>query len=368
MNAGVVDDDLDRARRPAAARRPRCAAARSVTSKAIASALPPAATIASAIASAASSRVLAWTMTWAPSRASRSAIAWPMPPLAPVTRARRPRVGLARSLMAAAMRDAGVEHDGEAPGGDLAARVLDAKGVEEPSGIARLALGDDAQRVALGGGQVVEPPGAEPDLARARQEARRRASRPRPAPAGRRAGPRLRRVLDRRAGHQAAAAAQRMGRVAVAGGDAFDPARRPRPPCDRAGTSCRGAAPAPRCRRGRAWPGSGRSLRGGPRVATRSTFANGVPSVIGRLRHLRSRGRRAARSIPRPAGRSAAAPVQPRSRNDQAVDPLAGREAAPRGGIADAQQQRPPVAERGAHARQHLVLLARARRSAARRG
>ncbi len=213
--------------------------------------------------------------------------------------------GLGRALMAGRH----VEDDGEAPGSDLAAprarcERRRAAGRRRPPGARRRC----AARRSPAGGQVVEPPGAEPHLARARQVAGRRARARRLGQQAAVQGRGLRGVLDRRAGHQAAAAAQ-----ADAPGRGGRRRRHSIRPSSHA-TMRSSRHIVPRCGTSASMPawsssaGLQDSLRGGPRVATSSTFANGVPWDIGRSDDLRSRGRRAARSIRRRPGRSAAAP------------------------------------------------------------
>src|SRR4051812_10800484 len=70
-------------------------------------------------------------------------------------------------------RQRGVEDDGDASGGKLAAVVAHDEGVEEARRVASLALGHDDKLVRVCARQVVEAPAREADVARARQEAGR---------------------------------------------------------------------------------------------------------------------------------------------------------------------------------------------------
>ena len=278
VHAGVVDDDLDRRRPRAAARRPprarrdrsrrrrpprRCRRRRRCARR------PPA---------AASSRLLAWTITCAPSRPSRSAIAAPMPPLAPVTRARlRGGAVLAHRAAASAVSRTTATR----PRGQLAAAVRER---ERRRGCGRhrpawRSATDDAARRRSAAGRSSRRQRAEAHVARAGQEAGRGARagrlRQQSAPCS---AIGLRRVLDRRAGQQAARAAQRMARVAVVDGAAFDARRVPRRHAVEQAHRRRGAGSARRCRRGRAlpaswlrWPPSARRVDGADAAARSRT-------------------------------------------------------------------------------------------------
>ena len=120
-----------------------------------------------------------------------------------------------------------------------------------------------------------------------------------------------------------------------------------------------------RCRRGRVF--AVRSCRCLARSATSSTLANGVPSLIGMLCTREAQALQQRHPVgQRPApGRRHAVAADAR---DGAVDPLADREAAAAGRVADAQQQpaRPAAARRARGAAR--LPARRGRRSAARRG
>ena len=176
-------------------------------------------------------------------------------------------------------------------------------------------------------------------------------------------------VLDRRGGHQAGPGAQGVGRVAMAGGDAFDPARVPRdqaiesrhiaPPCGTSasmpgvvehGGGFRRRSPARRrCRSG------ARSRTACPAPSAASTPAKPEADELGdpfRHRAPRLRQRAAAARTGRPGDRPTGST---RSCRREAASPTRS-------------SSRAAAAERAAHAREHRVLLAHVRCSAARRG
>ena len=220
--------------------------------------------------------------------------------------------------------------------------VRDAKRVEQARRVARLALGDD-------------------DAARrARRRAGRRAARqPR----------RTSRALARKPGDGAAPAAGAQ-QAAVQRPSPAPRTRSPRSPSGRCGCAGDGAGRGGWRRRTRSALASHAAMRSSRHIGPRCGISASMPawsSVAGscdrrRCRRRCRRWRPAARSRtacprssaalrPRSRGRELRAPCRERpaglrprrrgraARNDQAVDPLAGGEAAPRGGIADAQQQ-----------------------------
>ena len=68
---------------------------------------------------------------------------------------------------------AGVEDDGDAPRGELAAVVAEDERIEKARRVGGLALGDDDELVAIDARQVVEAPAGEADVARAGEKAGR---------------------------------------------------------------------------------------------------------------------------------------------------------------------------------------------------